>query len=164
MDRGTWRATVHRVAQSQTWLKWLSVPFCNWRELAFTDLEREHVTQSHKYWTTWSSGCLSSAYARDSTCVVACSFLYCHILKHIEFLLFLHLRQAKSHLLPPWLDDQSEGSDFIYFPIWQQRGRPPKEMKTCLHKDLYFNIQNSLIHHNPESEVAQISINLQTGK
>ena len=24
MDRGAWRATVHRVAKSQTWLKWLS--------------------------------------------------------------------------------------------------------------------------------------------
>ena len=24
MDRGTWRATVHRVTESQTWLKWLS--------------------------------------------------------------------------------------------------------------------------------------------
>ena len=24
MDRGTWRATVHSVAKSQTWLKWLS--------------------------------------------------------------------------------------------------------------------------------------------
>ena len=25
MDRGTWRAMAHRVAKSQTWLKWLSV-------------------------------------------------------------------------------------------------------------------------------------------
>ena len=25
MDRGAWRATVHRVAKSQTWLKWLSM-------------------------------------------------------------------------------------------------------------------------------------------
>ena len=24
MDRGTWRATVHRVTKNQTWLKWLS--------------------------------------------------------------------------------------------------------------------------------------------
>ena len=25
MDRGTWRATVHRITKSQTWLKWLSM-------------------------------------------------------------------------------------------------------------------------------------------
>ena len=28
MDRGAWRATVHRVAKSQTWLKWLSTCAC----------------------------------------------------------------------------------------------------------------------------------------
>ena len=28
MDRGTWRATVHRVAKSQTWLKRLSMHAC----------------------------------------------------------------------------------------------------------------------------------------
>ena len=25
MDRGAWRATIHRIAKSQTWLKWLSM-------------------------------------------------------------------------------------------------------------------------------------------
>ena len=25
MDRGTWQATVHRIAESQTWLKWFSM-------------------------------------------------------------------------------------------------------------------------------------------
>ena len=29
MDRGAWRATVHRVAKSQTWLKWLSTHTCS---------------------------------------------------------------------------------------------------------------------------------------
>ena len=28
MDRGAWQATVHSVAQSQTWLKWLSMHTC----------------------------------------------------------------------------------------------------------------------------------------
>ena len=28
MDRGAWQATVHRVAKSQTWLKWLSMHAC----------------------------------------------------------------------------------------------------------------------------------------
>ena len=28
MDRGAWRAMVHRVTKSQTWLKWLSVHTC----------------------------------------------------------------------------------------------------------------------------------------
>ena len=28
MDRGAWQATVHRVAKSQTWLKWLSTHAC----------------------------------------------------------------------------------------------------------------------------------------
>ena len=30
MDRGSWQATVHRVAKSQTWLKWLSVHHSSW--------------------------------------------------------------------------------------------------------------------------------------
>ena len=32
MDRGAWWATVHRVAKSQTWLKWLSTAQNSWRE------------------------------------------------------------------------------------------------------------------------------------
>ena len=32
MDRGTWWATVHRVAKSQTWLKWLSTAQNSWQE------------------------------------------------------------------------------------------------------------------------------------
>ena len=32
MDRGAWWATVHRVAKSQTWLKWLNIAQNSWRE------------------------------------------------------------------------------------------------------------------------------------
>ena len=37
MDRGAWWATVHRVAKSRTWLKWLSTHTCNWYD--WGDLE-----------------------------------------------------------------------------------------------------------------------------
>ena len=30
VDRGVWRATVHRFTKSWTWLKWLSRPACSW--------------------------------------------------------------------------------------------------------------------------------------
>ena len=30
MDKGVWRATVHGVAKSRTWLKWLSMLLCAW--------------------------------------------------------------------------------------------------------------------------------------
>ena len=33
MDRGAWEAAVHRVAQSQTWLKWLSMHAGTWQHL-----------------------------------------------------------------------------------------------------------------------------------
>ena len=42
MDRGAWRAIVHRVAKSRTWLKWLST---------HTDKERETLETKTNYWT-----------------------------------------------------------------------------------------------------------------
>ena len=37
MDRGAWRATVHRVAMSQTRLKWLSSTICLQRSVTFRE-------------------------------------------------------------------------------------------------------------------------------
>ena len=33
MDRGAWHITVHSVANSQTWLKWLHCTYAHWRSL-----------------------------------------------------------------------------------------------------------------------------------
>ena len=49
MNRGAWRATVHRVAKSQTWLKWLSMhPFKG--VLRFT-VGKSIVGRERKLWT-----------------------------------------------------------------------------------------------------------------
>ena len=41
MDRGAWWATVHRIAESQTRLKWLSTHTCRWKERLISYLKRK---------------------------------------------------------------------------------------------------------------------------
>ena len=73
MDRGAWRATVHRVAKSRTWLKWLST----WRR-------REHSISAHilaawfflmaaECFIMWLNHCLSSVSSIEG--VIASSLL-----------------------------------------------------------------------------------------
>ena len=57
MDRGSWWATVHRVAKSWTWLKWLSTQQWTWR-------------------TVCSAGCLSPALQQGPECPED-SFFFC---------------------------------------------------------------------------------------
>ena len=46
MDRGPWRATVHGVAKSQTWLKWLSTHAWLWDTVLVT-LNKVKENESH---------------------------------------------------------------------------------------------------------------------
>ena len=49
MDRGVWRATVHRVSKSQTWMKWLSMHILHPKAVTFLKKEKR------KEWDTQNS-------------------------------------------------------------------------------------------------------------
>ena len=53
MDRGAWQATVHRVAKSQTWLKWLST-----RAIHSLDFVKVKVLVAQSCPTLWPMDCL----------------------------------------------------------------------------------------------------------
>ena len=81
MDRGAWRATVHRVAKSRTWLKWLST----WRRReGGGQRRREHSISAHilaawfflmaaECFIMWLNHCLSSVSSIEG--VIASSLL-----------------------------------------------------------------------------------------
>ena len=65
MDRGAWWATVHRVAKSRTWLKWLSTACgygINWSEPNRSEIA-DKLTSSRP-WTSSYTHCNTLAYAK----------------------------------------------------------------------------------------------------
>ena len=52
MNRGAWQATVHRVAKSWTWLKWLSTHACMH---AHNYIQNGHIHSFNQYyWVSWA--------------------------------------------------------------------------------------------------------------
>ena len=75
MDRGVWWATVHRIAKSQTWLKWLSTRYKQFYTIPlpgslFSFCECVYIHYIHTWW--WWFSCFSCVQLFVTPWMVAC--------------------------------------------------------------------------------------------